>query len=165
MPERPSHIWKHLPVETRVQAAQAFWNDDESPEIGAQHDEAIVALSRRLNFRPKSLQGLPVEKKARHLAQMSDVSDAIATRAIIAFHFASRRPLMAAFLDALGISHDNGLITAEEMPPQPADRLGAAATAVRASFAGADVDLYLRTLATLDGDTWGSLDGLVNPLT
>lgn len=165
MPERPSQIWKHLPVETRVQAAEAFWNDSESPEIGVQHAEAVVALSRRLNFRSKSLQALPVDKKARHLAQMPDVSDAVATRALIAFHFGSRRPLMAAFLDALGITHDNGLITAEEVAPPAAERVAAAAQAVRRSFADADVDLYLRTLAALDGDTWGNLDGQVDPLT
>jgi hypothetical protein len=164
MPERPSQIWKHLPVDTRTQAAEAFWRDTESPEIGAEHAEAIVALSRRLHFRPKSLQGLPVEKRAKHLAHLSEVSDPIATRALIAFHFSSRRPLMAAFLDALGIAHNEGLITAEDVPAPAAARLKEAVETLRTSFSGADVDLYLRTLAALDGDTWGNLDDLVGPL-
>jgi hypothetical protein len=153
-----------MPLETRVAAADAFWRDDESPEIEAQHADALVTLARRLNFRPKTLQNLPVERLAKHLGQMGEVSDAIATRALIAFHFSGRRPLMGAFLDALGITHDNGLITAEEVAAPPADRLAEAAKVVRASFDPADVDLYLRTLAALDGDTWGNLDVVVQPL-
>lgn len=148
-------------ADTRTAAALAFWRDTESPEIAAQHAEAIVALARRLNFRPKSLQALPAERRARFLSQMADVSDPIATRALIAFHFSDRRPLMAAFLDALGIAHDQGLITAEELAAPSVDSLKAAVTAVSSSFAPQDVDLYLRTLAALDGDTWGNLDAVV----
>ncbi len=150
--------------ETRVAAAEAFWRDEDSPEIEAQHVEAMVALARRLKFRPKTLQALPIDRLARHLGQTSDVSDAVATRALIAFHFSDRRPLMAAFLDALGIVHENGLITAEDVPVPSAESLEAAAKAVRTSFDGTDVDLYLRTLAALDGDTWGNLDAVVPPL-
>lgn len=152
-----------MPVEKRVLAAEAFWRDRESPEVEAQHAEAIVALARRLKFRPASLQQLPVERKAKHLGQMGDVSDAVATRALIAYHFTERRALMSAFLDALGIEHDNGLITAEEMAAPPAERLASAVTTVRGSFDSGDVDLYLRTLAALDGGTWGGLEALVGP--
>lgn len=162
MPDRPSEIWKRLPSATRLQAAEAFWRDAESPEIAAQHAEAIVALARRLNFRPKSLQGLPVERRAKFLAQMPDVSDAIATRALIAFHFTARRPLMGTFLDALGIEHENGLITAENVAAPATQALAKAVDALRGSFDRSDVDLYLRTLAALDGDTWGNLDTLVD---
>ena len=114
---RPSHIWKDLPPATRLQLAEAFWDDTEEGDSDAaiQHIEAIAAIARRLNFRAKSVQALPIEKKARHLAQLGDVSDAVATRALIAYHFASQRPMMAAFLNALGVANDNGLITAEDV--------------------------------------------------
>jgi hypothetical protein len=75
--------------------------------------EAIVAIARRLNFRQKSVLGMSAERRARALAQIADVSDALATRALVAYHFQYQRPLMAAFLDAIGVAHDNGLITAE----------------------------------------------------
>jgi hypothetical protein len=68
---------------------------------------------------------------------------------------------MAAFLDALGVAHEDGLISEEELSPPAADRLAAAVDAVRASFPADDVDLYLRTLTTLDGHTWESLEGLI----
>ena len=48
-----------MPVETRVAAAEAFWRDEESQDIGVQHVEVIVTLARRLKFRTKSVQALP----------------------------------------------------------------------------------------------------------
>ncbi|HET9372901.1 MAG TPA: hypothetical protein VFO19_21720 [Vicinamibacterales bacterium] len=158
MPDRPSKIWKEMPIETRVQAADAFWRDGESPEIQVQHVEAIVALARRLNFRAKSVQALSVERRAKALAQMADVSDAIATRALIAYHFRDRRPLMGAFLDALGVAHDNGMITEEDLAPPARDRIQKAIESVRETHPAGDVELYLRTLVALDGDTWANLD-------
>jgi hypothetical protein len=160
MPVSPSEIWKNLPPATRVDVAEAFWRDDQSQDIEVQHAEVVIALARRLNFRPKSLQALPVERRAKQLAQLEDVSDAVATRALIAFHFRSRRPLMAAFLDALGIAHDQGLITADEVAPPAKDKLVAAAQALKGGFPDEDVALYLRTLSALDGETWGQLDGV-----
>lgn len=160
MAPRPSEIWKHLPVGTRVMVAEAFWRDDQSEDVALQHTEAVHALARRLNFRPRSLQALPVERRAKQLAQMDDVSDAVATRALIAFHFTARRPLMAAFLDALGIDHDQGLIRADSVPPPDVERLRAAARTLLGGFPEEDVALYLRTLSALDGDTWGQLDGV-----
>jgi hypothetical protein len=150
-----------MPADKRVTAAAAFWRDTDSPEIAAQHAEAVGMLARRLNFRVRSLQALPVERRARHLAQVSDVSDAVATRALIAYHFEAQRPLMAAFLDALGIAHENGLITGEDVSAPAPDVLATAVQTIRASFPSDDVELYLRTLATLDGDTWTHLDGLL----
>ena len=152
-----------MPLEKRVQAAEAFWRDKESPEIETQQVEAMVLLARRLNFRAKSIQGLSVERRAKHLAQIPDLSDVLATRALIAYHFAAQRPLMAAFLDALGIAHDQGLITAEEVPPPELDALTAATDAVNKTFDAGDVDLYLRTLVALDGDTWVNLSSIVAP--
>jgi hypothetical protein len=92
------------------------------------------------------------------LAQVPEVSDTIASRALIAYHFVAERPLMASFLDALGIAHDNGLIAADEVSAPDRDKLAAAVQKVRKEFPADTVDLYLRTLVALDGDTWGGLD-------
>jgi hypothetical protein len=156
--DRPSRIWKELPPEVRQAAATAFWKNDESNDAALQHAEAIMAIARRLNFRPKSAQALPEERRARLLAQMSDVSDAVATRALIAYHFETQRPLMSAFLDALGVQHDNGLITAETVAPPQAAAITDAAGRVRQAFPEDAVHLYLRTLKALDADTWANLN-------
>lgn len=151
-----------MPAEKRVTAADAFWRED-ADEVQLQHAEAVMAIAQRLKFRAKSVQALPVERRAKHLAQLSDVSEAIATRALISYHFAAKRDLMGAFLDALGIEHEDGLIKAEEVEPPSADRLRAAVETMRASFPEEDVELYLRTLAALDGDTWAHVDEVLPP--
>jgi len=154
MPDRPSRLWKDMPTEKRVQAADAFWRDTESQDIQAQHAEALAVLARRLNFRMRTLQTLPVERRAKHMAQLTDLSEAVATRALIAYHFATKRLLMGAFLDALGIAHDEGLINQEDVAAPSAERLALAVATVKETFDPADVDLYLRTLAAIDGETW-----------
>jgi len=154
----PSQLWKDLPAETRVAAAEAFWRDGEGLE---QHAEATLILAKRLNFRAKSVHTLPVERRAKLLAQVPAVSEGLAGRALVSYHFAQERPLMTAFLDALGIAHENGLITAESVPPPDPAVLTKAVEQVRASFPPTAVDLYLRTLVALDGDTWAGLNALL----
>ena len=147
-----------MPIEKRVAAADAFWRDEQGME---QQAEATVTLARRLNFRAKSLASLPIARRARHLASVADLSDTVAGRALVAYHFTAERPMMTAFLDALGITHEDGLITAEEVPqPDPTKLVGAVA-ALRGAFPEDTVDLYLRTLVALDGDTWSGLDALL----
>ena len=152
-----------MPPDKRVLAAEAFWRDEDSPDIQVQKMEAVAVLARRLNFRTRSIQALPVERRARQLAQMNDMADGIATRALVAYHFRNCRPLMGAFLDALGIAHEDGLITEEDIQAPDHGRLAAAVSTVKTSFDPNDVELYLRTLAVLDGDTWANVDSVLKP--
>jgi len=154
---RPSRLWKDMPLDQRLVAAEAFWREDHA-DAQMQHLEAIVAIAKRLNFRAKSVQALPLERRAKHLAHLSEVSDGIATRALIAYHFAARRDLMSAFLDALGIAHEEGLIKEESVSPPAAEKIAEAIASVKDKFPAADVDLYVRTLASLDGDTWAGAE-------
>lgn len=147
-----------MPAEKRQAAAAAFWEDEHGLD---QQVEVVVTLARKLNFRPKSIQQLPAERRTRLLANMADVSEAVATRALIGYHLAAQRPMMAAFLDAVGIEHDNGLITAEEVEPPADEKLTAGVTAITAGFPEDAVRLYLHTLVVLDGDTWAGLDKII----
>jgi len=144
--------------EKRLAAANAFWTDEHGHE---QQVEVIVTLARKMNFRPKSVPALPLERRAKLLAGM-DVSDTVASRALIAFHLAAERPMMGAFLDALGIEHDNGLITAEEVPAPDKAKLAQGVQTLRSSFPEDAVRLYLHTLLLLDGDTWADLAELLD---
>jgi hypothetical protein len=156
---QPSKLWKNLPIERRLAAADAFWRDEQGLD---QQIEAVVTLAKRLNFRSRSLQALPIERKAKMLAQAPDVSDTVAARALVAYHFANERPLMAAFLDALGITHEDGLIADEQVAAPDRARLEHAIGDVRSKFPAEAVDLYLRTLVAIDGDTWGGIDELLS---
>lgn len=152
---RPSQLWKQLSAERKTQAAEAFWSDRNA---SVEHAEAIVAIAQRIKFRPKSVIALSVEKKARHLLSVGAVSELVAARLLVAYHLAQQRPMMGAFLDALGIAHDEGLINDENMDPPSIERLEKAASAIAASYPAEDVALYLSTLMWQDPDTWGDLD-------
>jgi hypothetical protein len=69
----------------------------------------------------------------------------------------SSGPMMASFLDALGIKHDNGLIEDEDTAAPTPERLQEAAKTIAGSFPPEDVSLYLSTLVWQDPETWGGL--------
>ena len=56
---RPSKLWKRLPAERRVAAAELFWDDEQSAE---QQIEAIAAIASHMKFRTKTLFGLSPDK-------------------------------------------------------------------------------------------------------
>jgi len=159
-PQRPSDLWKRLSSDRRQQAADAFWRDENA---GLEHGEAVAAIAQRIKFRPKSVISLGVDKKVRYLTSLPHVSELVAARLLVAYHLAHQRALMAAFLDALGIRHENGLIDDEDVQPPPADRLKAAVDTISAAYPPDDVSVYLSTLVWQDPDTWGALTELIKP--
>jgi hypothetical protein len=151
---RPSVLWKMVSPDRKQQAAEAFWRDENA---AVEQAEALAAIAMRIKFRVKSAQALPVEKKARHLLALGNVSEMIAARLLVAFHLSHQRPMMASFLDALGIAHEDGLIASEELEPPSAEALANAARTLTASYPPEDVALYLSTLVWQDPETWGAL--------
>jgi hypothetical protein len=99
---------------------------------------------------------LDVDRKARHLATLGSVPDSVAARALIVYHLAEQRPMMSAFLDALGIEHEDGLIKEESVKPD-AGKIGSAVAQLGQQFPAEDVRLYLTTLLSQDPETWGAL--------
>jgi hypothetical protein len=151
---RPTQLWKQLTPERKALAADAFWRDDNA---SVEHADAIALIAQRLKFRPKSAMALPSEKKSRYLATMPNVSELVAARLLVAYHLEHQRPMMGAFLDALGMKHENGLIADEDVEPPDSDKLKAAAASIGKSFPPDEVALYLSTLLWQDPDTWGGL--------
>jgi hypothetical protein len=151
---RPSQLWKQLPADRRLQAAEAFWQDENA---AVEQGEAIASIAQRIKFRVKSVLAMPLEKKARQLVSLSAISELVAARLLVAYHLTHQRPMMGAFLSSLGIAHEDGLIADEDLqPPEPA-ALRDAAKKLAASYPADDVALYLSTLTWQDPDTWGSL--------
>jgi hypothetical protein len=134
---RPSRIWKKLPAERRLEAAGLFWADEESAE---QQVEAVAAIAAHMKFRTKSVLSLARERKA-----------------LVNYHLERQRPMMGAFLDQLGITHEDGLIADENVTKPDAAKARAAAADLAAKFPADDVALYLRTLVSQDPDTWEPL--------
>src|ERR1700730_9505120 len=119
-PLAPSRLWKHMTLDQRTRAARAFWADPDAPDDQVQ---AAFLIAQQKKFRPKTVIGLDVDRKAKHLATLGAMPEQIAARALIVYHLAEQRPMMGAFLDALGIARENGLIKEERVRPQP-DKIG-----------------------------------------
>jgi hypothetical protein len=153
----PSRVWKHMTLDRRTRAARAFWAD---PEATDDQVQAAFLIAQQKKFRPKTVIGLDVDRKARHLATVGAMTDQIAARALIVYHLAEQRPMMAAFLDALGIAHENGLIQDDEVKPDAA-KIASAAAQIASQFPADDVRLYLNTLLCQDPDAWGALGDVV----
>ena len=146
-----------MTLEQRTRAARAFWED---PEATDDQVQAAFLIAQQKKFRPKTVIGLDVDRKAKHLATLGGLPDAVAARALIVYHLAEQRAMMGAFLDALGIAHENGLIDEENVKPDEA-KLAPAVKALDGQFAPADVQLYLNTLLSQDPETWGGLSEIV----
>ena len=146
-----------MPLDRRVDAAGLFWENEESAD---QQLEAVSSIATQMKFRPRSVLGLAPEKRARYLAQLPNVTDTVAARALVTYHLERQRAMMAAFLDALGIAHENGLISAETVEKPDADKLKSAAAEIAGKFPPADVSVYLSTLISQDPDTWQALADL-----
>jgi hypothetical protein len=151
---RPAALWKGMTDAQRVEAARAFWNDEESLMEQA---EVLALIARRLNFRLKTVQNLSLDRKVKHLMVTGNVSDAVAGRLLVTYHLASERPMMAAFLDELKIEHNHGLIADTELARPDEAVLAAAAQKLRATFPRERSDLYFSTLVLQDPETWSGL--------
>jgi hypothetical protein len=149
----PSRLWKKMTSEQRQRAARAFWEDEEATNDQVQ---AALLIAQQKKFRPKTVVSLDVDRKTKHLAGMMTLPDSIVGRALIVYHLAEHRPMMGAFLDALGITHENGLIQDEDVKPDPS-KVPAAAAELAGKFPADDVRLYLNTLVCQDPETWGAL--------
>jgi hypothetical protein len=151
---RPARLWRTLPLDLRIAAATAFWSDEQA---ALEQAEGVALIARQIKFRPKSVLSLPVEKKAKHLAGMAQVSDLLAARLLVSYHLQHQRPMMGRFLDELGIAHEEGLI-ADESPSAPdAATLDKAAHALAEAYPKEDVARYFWTLLWQDPETWGGL--------
>jgi len=151
---RPSRLWKRLTAERRRQAAEVFWSDEQSTD---QQIEAVSAIASHMKFRTKSVIALPLERKVKYLLGLPSMTDSIAARSLVAYHLEHQRPMMSAFLDALGIAHEDGLISEENLTAPDAGKIQAAAVDLAAKYPADDISLYFSTLVSQDPETWTAL--------
>ena len=148
------HIWKGMSDELRTQAAEAFYAD---PALNEFHQAANLFIARQKNFRPAFIKRLPPQKRSFYLAHLQ-LSPELASQLLVSYHFAHQRPLMSAFLNALGVPNDQGLITDDAEVPIPAsETLSAAVATIQSGFPAPDVQRYLHTLYSQNPQTWAGL--------
>jgi hypothetical protein len=148
-------IWRRLGRDERLAAARHFWSDPASEAVGLA-DTAIVKV---LHVRPQAVRTLGAERKAAALASVGDPSELLAASLLVALHLGERRALLAAFLDAAGLPHDQGLLAEDASAgPVPEDAARRGVEAVRAAFPLDQVRTYLNTLWLQDHDRWEALE-------
>jgi len=147
-------------MERRLDAADLFWNDEHSAD---QQLEAVASIATHMKFRPKSVLSLAPERRAKYLATLPTMTDTIAARALVNYHLERQRPMMAAFLDLLGIPHEDGLINDEQVAKPDEAKVKAAAQELATKFPAEDLSLYFATLVSQDPETWASLVEVVEP--
>ena len=149
-----TRLWKHLPPEERLAAASAFFAEPPPELAGA----ALGALVKARHLRPQAARALAPEAQARILATVLDPGEPLAQGLLVSLHLGARRPLLGAFLDALGLPHEDGVLKdeADAVGPVTLEKARQAVAAL-ASFPAAEVRTYLNTLWLQDPERWGVL--------
>jgi hypothetical protein len=158
MPLLPTatRVWKHLPPPDRLTAATAFFGEVPAELSGV----ALGALAKARNMRPQAARRLPVDAQARILATVLEPGEPLAQGLLVALHLADRRPLLAAFLDALALPHEDGVIKEDaDGAPVTAEQARAALRAL-SSFPREQVLTYLNTLWLQDPERWAALEAV-----
>ena len=149
-----TRLWKGLPPGERLLAATAFY-DDPAPELIGSALGAIVQARR---MRPQAARKLPPGAQARILGTVLDPGESLAQGLLVALHLGERRALLGAFLDGLGLPHEEGILTeeADQAKPPSVESARSAVTAMGA-FPADQVQTYLNTLWLQDPERWAAL--------
>jgi hypothetical protein len=150
-----TRLWKRLTREERLAAATCFWREPPQDMAGS----ALAAIVKARRMRPQAARALSDEARVATLAAILDPGETLAASLLVALHLGTRRPLLAAFLDALGLPHEDGILKAEAdgAPPPSVEAVGDAIASL-STFPSHEVETYLNTLWLQDPERWAALE-------
>lgn len=155
---RPHEIFAAMPPDQ----ASAFFETlaDQCPGI---FQQAVHAAALALNSRPQFLLRQPLDKRGaavrRTLARVA--SGALAEEVLAAYFLECRKKVLVAWLDRLGLEHEDGVLK-EESPACPADeKLAKAVAGFLGRSKDSDRPLVLAAFAAQSAIDWPALDALV----
>jgi len=152
-----SRLWKHLSPDERLVATKAFFEEPPPEMVGM----ALGAIVRARHMRPQAARALAPDAQARILATVLDPGETLAASLLVSLHLADRRPLLGAFLDALGLPHESGVLKEEgEGAPIDEGQIRKALAALSA-FPTSQVETYLNTLWLQDPERWEALPNVI----
>ncbi len=150
-----TQLWRSADRNTRLQAAEAFWKSNSEDRL--QQAQAEAYLAKRLNLRPATARKLPPERKAAYLTGFENMPEQMYGQLWAAFYLAHRREMLSAFMDALAIPHQQGLIEGETPAPPSVEALVPAIRQLVERFGSDEVRRYLSILGAQDPVTWSGL--------
>jgi hypothetical protein len=146
-----NRLWKALSSEEKNLAAAELVKDP-TPLIKASVI-AVVADARKM--RAIAARKLPPEVQAKIVATVRDPGEILASSLLVALHLGPRKPMLVAFLDALGLPHEDGVLKDEATEAIGLDDLKKACAALSTESPAA-VRVYLNTLWLQDGARWAN---------
>ena len=151
-------LWKALTPEERALGITAALDDDENGWVKTTTRGAVAGA---LRFRPQTVATWPRPKLVSEAARLPLDNVQLLSAFLVDLHLGHRRPMMASFLDSLGIPNDQGRIDSEttEVKPQEEAKVVAAANDLAAKFPADEVATYFLTLLLQDGEVWKGLVG------
>jgi len=138
-------IWRAMSPDDRRAALMALLTAKDDGPVAGTALRAEIAKAR--HFRPQILASWDNAKLADTGAKLDIGDKPIAWEALLALHLKVRTPMLAQFLDALEIKHENGEFSEElntESLTEP--KLRAAAEGLLAAFDESAVAIYLLAL-------------------
>jgi hypothetical protein len=153
-------LWKALTPEERTAAIMAAMADDQNGWVKATTRTAVAST---IKFRPQTVATWPKQKLVAEAARapLDDVQ--LLSAFLVDLHLGTRRPMMATFLDAVGVKHDDGRIDTEGSGPIEVapETMRAAADELAGRYPVDEVVTYFLTLLLQDAGTWsGAIEWL-----
>lgn len=151
-----TRLWKRLAHEDRAKAALAFWQEPSAETIGA----AVAAIVKARHMRPQAVRKMSLEARAQALASVLDPGESVASMLLVALHLSERRGMLTAFLDAVGLPHEGGVLKDEGADAAVDEAAAQEGVRALAAFPPQQVETYLNTLWLQDPDRWQSLEAV-----
>jgi hypothetical protein len=148
-------LWKALTAEERAAAITASLADDENGWVKTTTRTSVAAA---LKFRPQTVGTWPRQKLVSEAARLPLDDVQLLSAFLVDLHLGTRRPMMATFLDSVGVKHEDGRIDTEASGPIEItpDRFRAAADDLARSYPIDEVVTYFLTVLLQDFETWKS---------
>ncbi|MEM9175763.1 MAG: hypothetical protein AAGC67_11050 [Myxococcota bacterium] len=132
----------------------------ESPEAA---QSTTVAAAQVLKFRPKFLlKQAPAKRLHSVKGALSRVTAAALAEELLAVYFLKcRLPLLTEWLDLLGLEHEDGILTQDEIPDPEPETLKKQVEAFRAGDDPSERTLLLKVFNAQTAIEWPVLDELL----
>ena len=129
--------------------------------------QAVAAAAIAMKARPVYLRKQPFAKRAqavrRALARVS--ADPVAAEVLAVYFLKARNELLCEWLDALGLEHEEGVLTADAPAEPPAKELEKKIDAFLAAADDPDRPLLLAAFAAQEAIDWPLLEARIAPAT
>ena len=134
--------------------------NDENPEVIR---GTTMAAAQVLKFRPKFLMKQPVEKRMKSIRQAVSRGTAnhLAEELLAVYFLKCQLPLLTEWLDLMGLEHEEGILTQEEVPCPDTAELESKVQQYRAVSDDEDRELLLQVFSGQAAIEWPALDELL----